>query len=79
MKRHQFLLILFLLASTVLGMWLFGNWYSHAMAEFTCADRAGDIRACARTIQFPIEIKALVSLLLWSAGGWLLIREWKKQ
>ncbi|PVX29213.1 hypothetical protein [Sphingomonas pokkalii] len=76
--RRQLLTAIFLVASAMLALWLFGEWYVYGMAEFDCADRSGDVQACARAIQSSIEIKALCGLIAWIVGCFLMLREWKR-
>jgi len=77
--RRQLLMAIFAVASAVLALWLFGEWYVYGMAEFDCADRSGDVRTCSRAIKSSIEIKALCGLIVWITACWLMLREWEMQ
>ena len=68
----------FALLTFGLALWLFASWYVYSMAEFDCADRTGDIAACASAIHWKVEMQAAIPIVVWGIIGWLLIRAWKK-
>jgi hypothetical protein len=73
--KLKLLIVAYLVASCVLALWLFANWYAWAMADFDCGD---GYWACRRDIAGPTALRVGLALMLWVVPAFLLAREWRK-
>lgn len=73
--RVKLLIIALILATPMLALWLFANWFSWEMADFDCAD---GYWACRQDHLDRLPLRIGLPMLLWLLIPLALWRELKK-
>ncbi len=73
--KVRVIVMAFVLATGLLGLWSFANWYEWSMAEFDCADGYWE---CRRSLIDRMALRLGLPFVAWSFLAGLLVREWKK-
>ena len=73
--RLKMLVTAFIVASVLLALWLFANWYEWSMADFDCDDGYWE---CRRHLFGPTALRLGLPIAAWLGLIFLMRREGKR-